>query len=531
MFQTSGFGYLLALRTSSLFDPSVNWIVRLWRYGSVPQLRELLDLAANRAPLGARANALTAARRVLERDPAIPPRRRGLILNTLPKTSELDRFVLYSNSYLILDQEVNSLQEEYIGFWIELIANIGEDASPADANMDVDLCSWLIGSHLRSCGLSAKWILNHCNYETKRKPTPSSMVNLLEVADKVRKSVGPFIFLLPLERSAHINSRTDIPWLSRTTFNRRFVELFPNIPVPQCNGGLQFDVIAADKYSAISAATRQLLRAETRAKVSSNRRKLIHNSTAWMSPGQARVDLTPAPRDEFRVPALDVNGGQYLFQQVSEEIEAAFDLLTNIESDSERSACVRAWAALESLLAGPEDFGNLSDIADRAADILTCCYITEEFTSIATAHTRLAQDQLTAHLSGQDSVDRIRIIENHVASGGAISAGDGIGATMIDQIGRIVKAPAELVNLHNDLAAAFRRLYQARNQIAHAGMLQPYGIDMLVPSAQILLSELIDKTITASRTSGDPAGLLAAKARWSLQRVGDGQSLSLLGSL
>ncbi len=75
------------------------------------------------------------------------------------------------------------------------------------------------------------------------------MVNILEVAERViRQGEGPYKFLIPLEVSGHINSRTGPPWLSRTAFTTRFNEVFPTIEVPPNVGGLELDVMGLQVY-------------------------------------------------------------------------------------------------------------------------------------------------------------------------------------------------------------------------------------------------------------------------------------------
>src|SRR5437899_1910979 len=135
---------------------------------------------------------------------------------------------------------------------------------------------------------------------------------------------------------------------STASFIPRFREFFPEISRPANRGGLELEVLALDRYSAIKAASKLLARAEIRVELSSNRCRLVHNNEAWMHPGGLKVDLTPKPPIDFRVAALDVDGGRLLFEVTSDEIEAAFDLLTGFQSGPERAACVGAWAAVES---------------------------------------------------------------------------------------------------------------------------------------------------------------------------------------
>ena len=157
--------------------------------------------------------------------------------------------------------------------------------------------------------------------------------------------------------------------------------------------------------------------------------------------------------------------------------------------------------------------------------------MTDDLISLAIAHSRASHDALAQSLIEVDNTTRIQLLEQHLRSGGNLAAGTGIGALMVSRARRLVDNPFEIDVVRNDISAAFRRLYQSRNQIVHAGAFKPYGFDMIITSAQVLLSTLIDKVIISDRTSGDPAGLIAAKARWSLRRVRDGQSLSLLASV
>lgn len=276
MFRTDGTGYLLALRVADLFDPTADWTNRILQYGTIAQLRELLDSAATRASLSSREFALSATRRLITRDPIISGQRRGQILDALPTNKQLDRFVSDSHSYWVLAQEVDSLEQDYAARWTRLIQQVGEDTALSECQIDINLAGRLIGSHVRSSGLSHKWILNLCNYELKRKQSQSSMVDILAVADRlIQRGKEPVQFLLPLAERPRLDPRTGPPWLPREKFRARFEELFPGVGVPDSpGGGLQLELSAFDKYSAIKEASTLLARAEMRINVSSDKRRL-----------------------------------------------------------------------------------------------------------------------------------------------------------------------------------------------------------------------------------------------------------------
>lgn len=529
MFETASLGNLLSKRIVELFDTQATWTRRMWRYGTMAQLNEFLALAATGASTGAREFSLAATNRAVSRDPAIHGMRRGTILNFLPKKNNLDRFVKNSHSFHLLSEEIESLNSEYLSLWIEAIERAGEDSAPMLSSIDVELAATLLAGHLQSVGFSNKWILNHFTYELKRKESTSSILASLRVTDRlIRQGPGEFTFLLPLDRSMHINSSAKAPWLSRADFAARFLELQPDYVVPDNYGGLEIHVQALEKYSAQERASRFLLQVAGRVRSSSQKRKLVHGWTAWMQPGGVEVDLSPKGREGLHIPSLDRDGGQQIFQPLQRDVEAALDLLEGFELGSERNACISAWAAIESLLADSSDFGNLVEVADRAAAILTCCYVQEEFRGLSVAHARAAEDSLAEALRSAPLDRRIALLEEHLGAGGTLNTGDGLGLLVATRVKQMIPDRQALNNLRADISAALRRLYYARNQIAHAGAVELYGFNMILASMRPLVSALLDKLINSAQDSPMSASLLAAKAHWALEHVCAGEDLSML---
>ena len=74
---------------------------------------------------------------------------------------------------------------------------------------------------------------------------------------------------------------------------------------------------------------------------------------------------------------------------------------------------------------------------------------------------------------------------------------------------------------HDQIANALRRLYDVRNQVVHAGAIEPYGLQVTLANSASLLSAVINETISYRRRTGD-ARQLAARARWLLTSVAEG---------
>jgi hypothetical protein len=63
------------------------------------------------------------------------------------------------------------------------------------------------------------------------------------------------------------------------------------------------------------------------------------------------------------------------------------------------------------------------------------------------------------------------------------------------------------------IASALRRLYDVRNQVVHAGVIEPYGLRVTLVSLSALLSAVVNETISFRRLTCGDAGELAKRAR------------------
>ncbi|MGW0122565.1 hypothetical protein [Streptomyces sp. NPDC003327] len=277
------------------------------------------------------------------------------MLKTLPKKNNLDRFQKGSYSFNLLLHEVNTLDADYMGLWIDAIQNSDETKPAGQFSLNIDTSAQLIGSHLQMLGFSESWIVNKFSYELSRNQGSSSMAHIMEEASRLSQDESPWTVLIPLAKSARMSSRSGKPWLSRSDFSQRFTELFPSREMPAHVGGFELTVNAIDKYTVLEISQKRMAQIETRADLASNKRRIVHHGTAWVSPGAFSANLPSERARSFRIPSLDEDGGKELFDALPNQIEAAIDLLSDFHSGLDRSTCISSWAAVETLLAGRED--------------------------------------------------------------------------------------------------------------------------------------------------------------------------------
>ncbi|MBF6101713.1 hypothetical protein IU510_27210 [Nocardia cyriacigeorgica] len=529
MFDKHSVGESIAQRVSALIAADSGWSQCLWRIGTLGALEECLSLAKSGATLTRNQYVINTARRVTEKDPAILGKRRGQILSSLPKKA--DSFALGSSSYFLLRHEVDNLRSDYYELWDTYLSKIDESEDVEDTCIDINSTASYIAAHLRTCGFSDKWIAKHCSYYLNHHSEKSSLRELLKVAgDIFKKGSGLYEFLVPLPQVS-FGRLTGAPWLPAEEFSREFEACFPEVDPPTHAGGLLFRIEALEKYGAYDSFVRKFSLARVRSRIGAGNRELAFVNSYWVVPGDGcEIQFEFADPFQLTISALDSEEGRRLLQPLPSELEAALDLLSNRKMAPSRSSCITSWAVMETLFADPTDFGSMADIADRAADLLTCMYVTDLFIRIADRHLQAEDDDLCIRLCSATAGKRFAYIVEHISMGRSIPDGEGQDIVDLQEAKRLVEEERYLHTIRNEFSEALRRLYDVRNQIVHAGILEPYAMDATLLVASKLLIAIIDEAIEDSFHSEEPTALLAAKCRWLLNRVEGGKSLALLGA-
>lgn len=467
------------------------------------------------------------ARRIIERDPFLKGRARGGVLRSIPKSSLLKPG---SHSFFVLKHEIVDLTSKYFEMIDTGVSELNESDAASGANVDFNLWASYIAGHLQSSGLSNEWIVNHLNYHLKHDPNVVTLQHTLAlIGDLWKKGKGPYTFLIPLTVRARFDPQTPPPWLSKDDFENAFKEYFPDKSSPSHVGGFILTVDCYDKYMAVSVLMEKLQTIVMKVRVAGETRKAFMDNTAFMHPGQVEVDLASNQKSAaVNVPALDVDGGIKLLRPLEGKLEAALDLLASVDGVSRRSACVTAWAMVETLFADADDFGGLAMIADRAADLLACMYVVDLFNGIGTGHRKTEHDHLADDLNAASESERMGIVVDAFVSGVSIPGDWELGAVECRTAKGLIEDVKGLTALRTEFSDALRRLYDVRNQIVHAGIKQPHGLRFIFNSALSLQSAIMNEAVRNASTSKESTGLLAAKCTWLLNRVDDGSKISSL---
>ncbi|MBY4039155.1 hypothetical protein HQO38_18835 [Rhodococcus fascians] len=527
MFSDHCVGKVIAERLAELFSAESKWNDRQWRIGTVESMNECIAGASSNASETRLQYVIGTTRRIIEKDPFLEGRARGDVLKSIPKSNQLKPG---SHSFFVLKHEIDDLTSKYFEMIDSGVSRINESDAASSADVDFNLWASYIAGHLQSLGLSDEWIVNHLNYHLKHNPNIVNLRHTLAlIGDLWRKGSGPYTFLIPLTARARFDHQTPPPWLSKNDFEDAFAEYFPGESIPTHVGGFIVTVDCYDKYMAVSVLMERLETIAMKIRAAGETRRALIDNMAFMYPGYVEIDLVSNQKSAtVTVPALDVGGGITLLHPLEGKLEAALDLLASVDGVSQRSACVTAWAMIETLFADADDFGGLAMIADRAADLLTCMYTVDLFHGIGSGHRKTEDDQLADNLNVASESERLGIVVDAFVSGVSIPGNWELGVVDCRTAKGLIVDVRGLTTLRTEFSDALRRLYDVRNQIVHAGINQPHGLRFIFNSALSLQSAIMNEAIRNASSSKGSTGLLAAKCTWLLNRVDDGSKISAL---
>jgi len=477
----------------------------------------LQALITNGGREGSKSWALSHLRSSIANDPFVPGAERGALVK--PLTVKPDRLLPASHGAKMLDQVERHLVEHYWTWATDVCARI-DDSKPVSAvSASVDTFAWRLAAHFRSSGLSDGWIINFANYHLKFEKEPRSLAQVVTSAQRTALSGSGWVFLIPMRSRRGFNIPSNETFLTPRDFEAEFAAQFPGVDIPANRGGLRLTDASIDKYAAIEGVRRSLSGLRERLAASGAKRLLDLTSTAWVNPGGWTTKLGREPSARFRFSQLDADGGAAFFSPLSDELEASIDLLLSANQASARSAVVSSWSALETLFADEGDYGELSAVADRAAAILTCVYVRDAYESLAVGHSRNSSDELADELRILGVGQRAVLISEALRKNQPLSVNKVLGAVAVKRAADLTVATINATR--NQIANALRRLYDVRNQVVHAGAIEPYGLQVTLANSSALLSAVVNETISFRSATGGDARQLAARAVWLLTSVAE----------
>ncbi|MGH8786545.1 MAG: hypothetical protein ACREYA_15870 [Cupriavidus necator] len=193
--------------------------------------------------------------------------------------------------------------------------------------------------------------------------------------------------------------------------------------------------------------------------------------TVWIA-GDAESPYTHSrhPR-AVKVAALH-HQDQIFSQRDNSNVDAAIELLSHLRHSSPNAAITGGWAAVESLLAEPE---NRAAAAENLAYLVACSIPRAELTFLSYAIAE-ADAQHRRRLSGMLNRERAAYVADLIKADQVLPLERPSDLAAIQRLQALIADPSvRLGALQKWIALAFHRMYWQRNHILHGGITTSVG--------------------------------------------------------
>lgn len=293
-------------------------------------------------------------------------------------------------------------------------------------------------------------------------------------------------------------------------------------------GALLMHVDALDPWAAVERASEIVARVAARLAVSSARTSALHTTGgAWVA-GKADRLLLVETRRQVRIPSLENHDLVYDVTSYEESglLDDALELLASLEHGATGAAITGGWAAIEGLLVRPRE--KAVTAADRLADIVACAVPVVELRHLARMHQVNGSDQMATHIADAESGStRAAIAGRAIATGGSLAVRRASDVAAHDRLQAMFADPSgALERVRRYIAETFRRLYNQRNLLMHAGSFRSVALRATLRTAPALAGAGIDRVVNEqalgrSRATHEGAALaLHARAATELKLLG-----------
>lgn len=203
---------------------------------------------------------------------------------------------------------------------------------------------------------------------------------------------------------------------------------------------------------------------------------------------------------------------------VSQDVDAALELLAHLEGSSPPAAVAGGWGAIEGLLADPSD---RSSAADNLATLVTCSFPRAELTALSHRVERIMPAEF-AELSGVNvNRERCRILAAMILEDRIPVLPSVADQAAVARIRKLLADPRlELHTIKDMIGDSFHRLYRQRNLILHGGRLDSVALTASLRTVAKLAGAGMDRITHGHYVQRLRPLELVAKANMALALVG-----------
>jgi hypothetical protein len=275
----------------------------------------------------------------------------------------------------------------------------------------------------------------------------------------------------------------------------------------RASGGVVLKISARDAHAAAELAADRLDQFVARSSIATTE-PLVPWPVMWVAGEQSAFPVGHRPRG-VRVKALYRE--DQIFAHSASSVDAAIELIAHLENSSASAAIAGGWAAIEALLAEPDD---RAAVAESLAAIVACSFPRAELTVLSYKCESLCPDLAADLQVSTENRDRAFVIAKAIAAGHTLNLRRPSDKAALRRMQQLAKSPAKyLQDLQSHIADAFSRLYRQRNMILHGGKTNGIALRGSLRTSAKLVGAGMDRITHAWYVKGVRPIELAARAR------------------
>ncbi|MER6594201.1 hypothetical protein ABT214_20600 [Micromonospora purpureochromogenes] len=507
-------------RLLDYYGRATPWSRQLWRLSTPLEIDELLEAgkARHSATLsdGSIKYLMQSLAERVKRDVGIGDlKQRGTLVGHLAKGLTPEGHNVYAIQLLAEQARANYLER-----WA---------AEARKGKISSEVVSRAVGSYLLDIGFSQDALHKWWTYHGRHSPKAAGIADLIEEAATLsRRPKICFDILVPITSTPPLPDQRDPAWLDSTAAAGWLSYWFPGELHPRQTGALLVEIEARDVYSAVEQVAEVVTRLTARFRVGT-RQKLVFHDELFVVGEEKSWPYIQAPR---RVEVHALHRTSAIFDlNLSQDINAALELLEPLDSGTPAAAIAGSWAAIEALFVGPGDTNERVVAATRMARIVACSYVRAELTALANGYAISFDDSLAGRLRALNAnFEKALAFEGEIRSGNSITFKRTRHKLALDRMTALIAKPENILpKIVGQLEDSFRRLYRQRNLVVHAGDLTSVALRGTLRTVAPLVGAGIDRIVHASAVGKKSPIELSAIAEVNLASVGeDGKRLVLL---
>ena len=216
-------------------------------------------------------------------------------------------------------------------------------------------------------------------------------------------------------------------------------------------------------------------------------------------------------------------------ETASSSVDAALELLAHLDGSSPAAAIAGGWAAIEGLLADPNDRASA---ADHLASLVSCSVPRAELTLLSYGAERMDDEFADALRGCASNRERSRWVARSIVSGRLSTMNRAADTAAVMRMRKLLARPSiELRAMKAAVSEAFHRLYRQRNLILHGGKLDGVALNASLRTVSKLAGAGMDRITHAQYVNGVRPLELVAKSELSMSLITEDTALTCVDLL